>query len=185
MTDLIATTALGAPAPRSATFGALRLAENPGLALASVARRRGAALPKPLGLSLPEPGYWQGGNVVSVFWAAPGQWMILAEGRADTDFALTVSQSAPDASVTEQTDGWVAFDLNAPAELIARLLEKLVNLPPEAVAPGRATRTVCDHMGIYVIRPTESHLLVLGMRSAAASLWHRLETVAARIGEIP
>lgn len=182
MTDLKPITALGAEAPHSETFGALTITENTGLALASLALRRGAAQPVPMGLALPGPGGWVAGQGLAAFWAGPGLWMIEAESRAEEDFARDLKSRVPDCSVTEQTDGWVAFEIvsSAGADPILRLLQKLVNIDPAGLAAGRAARTGLEHMSVFVIRRAEDRLAVLGMRSAAGTLWHALETAAAR-----
>lgn len=185
MTDLKPITALGTEAPRSETFGALSITENADLALASLALRRGAAQPVPMGLALPGPGGWVAGQGVAAFWAGAGLWMIEAEGRASEDFAGALKPAAPDCSITEQTDGLVAFEVisSAGGAPILRLLEKLVNIDPAGLAPGRATRTGLEHMSVFVIRRAEDRLAVLGMRSEAGTLWHALETAAARLPE--
>ena len=78
----------------------------------------------------------------------------------------------------------------AAAELIAStagsapveaLRERLVNLAPGTLAPGRGTRTTLHHMSVLVIRRAPDRLAVLGMRSAADSLWHALSETAARL----
>lgn len=186
MTDLRPITSLGSDLPRRATFGDLTLAERPDLALASLSLRRGAAMPAPFGLTLPAPGRWVAGAGAAAFWTGPGQWMIEAEGRAEEDFAADVKRAAPDCSVTEQTDGWTAFDIvsTGGAGSLIRAMEKLVNVDTAAFGPGHATRTALDHMGVFLIRRAEDRLTVLGMRSAAGSLWHRLETVARRLAPI-
>jgi sarcosine oxidase subunit gamma len=176
-------TALGATAARVATLGALTLTENADLALASLALRKGAASPTPLGLTLPQPGFWVEGSSVAAFWTGPDQWMIEAEGRAEDDFASELCAEAPDCSITEQTDGFVCFEIasDAGSAPIIRLLEKLVNINLVDFPTGRATRTSFEHMAIFVIRRAEDHVALLGMRSAADSLWHAVETAAARI----
>lgn len=180
MPDLAPITALGAETPRREAFGALTLAENAGLALASLALRRNAARPMPLGLDLPGPGGWAAGEGGAAFWTGPDQWIIAAEGRAEEDFAAAVKAAAPGCSVTEQTDAWVAFEITSAAgpAPIVRLLEKTVNIDPEAFGPGSAQRTGLEHLSVFVIRPAEERLTVLGMRSAAGTLWHALETAA-------
>jgi len=66
---------------------------------------------------------------------------------------------------------------------LGALLERLVNLPPRATAPGRSTRTLMHHLGVFIVRPAADRLIVLGMRSAAASLWHVLDTAAHRLAD--
>ncbi|WP_353474169.1 sarcosine oxidase subunit gamma [Salipiger sp. H15] len=181
MTDLVPLTALGAETPRRAAFGALTLTERPDIALASLALRRGGAAPAPFGLALPGPGGLVQADDHAAFWTGPQQWMLMAGGGAGADFAAALLAAVPGASVTEQTDGWAIFDISAPAaEPLERLLERLVNLPPEATAPGRATRTMLHHMPVFVLRRGATEITLLGMRSAAQGLWHALETAARR-----
>lgn len=180
MPDLSPTTALGASTPRFAQIGALTLTENTGLALASLTLRRDTVQPVPMGLRLPGPGGWTGGNGVSAFWTAPGQWFIEAEGRADGDFAGEIARVVKGCSVTEQTDGWVAYEIESAegAAPILALMEKTVNIDTAGFGPGRATRTALEHLGVHIVRRADDHLAVFGMRSAAESLWHALETAA-------
>ena len=180
MTDLAPLTALGAAAHRTAAFGALTLTENADLGLASLAQRRGAPVPVPMGLALPGPGLWHAGNGIAAFWTGPGQWMLEGEDRAEEDFARTVKLAAPECSVTEQTDGFVALEVvsSAGAAPIERLCEKLVNVDLGRFGPGSATRTGLHHMTVFVIRRAEDRLAILGMRSLAGSLWHAVEGAA-------
>jgi sarcosine oxidase subunit gamma len=80
------------------------------------------------------------------------------------------------ASVTEQTDAWVAFDLAAPD--LAPLLERLSNVDFPAVRNGHATRTVIEHLGCYLIRHGQGNVRLYGPRSSAKSLLHALEVAA-------
>lgn len=191
MSDLKPITALGADAPRSATFGALAIAENADLALASLALRRGAAKPAPMGVDLPGPGQWTPGAVCA-FWTGPDQWMIEAPGRATQDFAAKdfaakdfaaeLRDAAPGCSITEQTDGWTAFEITSsggPAPLLA-LLERLIDLDLATLGPGAATRTVLEHLSVFVVRRAEERCAVIGARSSAGSLWRALTETAER-----
>lgn len=176
-------TALGASAPRVLTHGALTLAENPGLALASLALRRDAQAPRPFGLTLPGPGHWAAEGSVSAFWTGPDQWIIEGHDLADTDFAASLGAQAPGTSITEQTDGFAAFEINSTkgAAPVVAALSKLVNIAPERLAPGMATRTGLEHLSVFVIRRADDRLAVLALRSAAASVWHTLENAISRV----
>ncbi|MFH5774795.1 sarcosine oxidase subunit gamma [Paracoccus sp. NGMCC 1.201697] len=178
MTDLQPICALGAPTPRTARFGGLSLAENSDLALASVALRRGGSAPA---LPQPGPGEWVEADGIAAFWTGPEQWMVEGPGRAETDFAAEIATRAPGASVTEQTDGFVAFEAEGPAPAIVQLLERLVNVDAGRFGPGSATRTGFHHMSIFVIRRAENRLAILGMRSAAGTIWHGLAEAAERL----
>lgn len=178
--------ALGGHVPARACHGPLTLAENAGLALASVARRREGPAPAPFGLDLPGPGGWVKRGEVSAFWTGPDQWMVEGHGLAETDFAARAAADCPLASVTDQTDGFVALDVHSSAgeAPILALLEKLVNLDLVRLGAGSAARTGLAHMSAFVIRRAPDHLAILGMRSAAGSLWHALETAMARQGSM-
>lgn len=182
MPDLKPTTALGAQTPRHVRHGSLRLEENWGLALASLSLRSGAMVPSPFDLTLPGPGKWVRQGSVSAFWVGQGQWMIEAEDRAETDFAAELAGLCPSCSITEQTDGFVAFEIYSEAgeAPIVALMQKLVNLDASAFEAGSATRTGMDHMSVFVIRRAPDRLAILGMRSAAESLWHGIETAIRR-----
>lgn len=182
MTDLSPISALGGAAPRSVRHGSLSLSENAGVALASLALRKGAAVPLPFGIALPGPGLWASGQGVAAFWTGPGQWFVEAEGRAEEDFARDLAQHAPGCSVTEQTDGWVCFEIEGPG--IESVMAKLVNIDTAAFGPGCATRTGFEHMSVFVIRRATDRLAILGMRSSAGSLWHALETAIERLEEL-
>ncbi|RWM09927.1 MAG: sarcosine oxidase subunit gamma [Mesorhizobium sp.] len=185
MTDLNALTALGAAQPRLASFAALDIRENPELALASLALRRGATKPAPFGLELPKPGRWVAGHGVAAFWVGPDQWMIEAEGRAEENFAVELKEASSDCTVTEQTDGWIVFEIvsRSGAAPVEALLSKLVNIDLAGFGPGRATRTGLDDMSCFVIRRSKTHVAVVGARSFVGSLWHALETAAQRVRE--
>ncbi|AZO19245.1 MULTISPECIES: sarcosine oxidase subunit gamma [unclassified Mesorhizobium] len=185
MTDLRPITALGAVTPGYASFGAIELRENVGLALASLALRRGTVEPTPFGLTLPGPGRWVAGQGVAALWTGPDQWTIEGEGCAELDFAAELKQLAPGCSATEQTDGWVAFEIVSRAGTgpLEALLSKLVNIDLANFGPGRATRTGVEHMSCFVIRRGDLHAAMLGARSSAGSLWHALETAAKRLEE--
>ncbi|RNF35262.1 sarcosine oxidase subunit gamma [Paracoccus methylarcula] len=184
MTDLTPITALGADKPAKQQFGPLRISENPAAALASLALRRGASRPMPMGLELPGPGKWAAGHGVAAFWTGPDQWMIEAENRAIEDFAADLTAHAAGCSITEQTDGWTVFEIvsesgDAP---IRAMMEKLVNLDVAAFGPGSATRTGLHHMSVFLIRRSGDRLAIMTMRSTASELWHVLEETAKGLG---
>lgn len=185
MPDLKSTTALGGATARTITHGALTLEENTDLALASLALRHGSDEPAPFGLSLPGPGLWVNEGNVAALWTGPGQWLIEGPGRAESDFATEVAAACPDCSVTEQTDGFAAFEIRSSAgeTPVLALMTKLVNLDPSRFGPGSATRTGLEHMSVFVVRRASDRIAILGMRSAAGTLWHALETAVARLAE--
>ncbi|MBM2294323.1 sarcosine oxidase subunit gamma [Sulfitobacter pseudonitzschiae] len=181
MPDLTPLTALGHDQPQSVTYGNLTMGDCPDLALASLTLRRDAPVPLPFGLDLPGPGGYVASAEVAAIWTGPRQWMIEAKAKGCTDFAAQVKAQAPDAIVTEQTDGWAAFDITSPdGAAIGRLLEKLVNIDPGTVSPGTASRTSLHHMNVLLVRPDPCCLRIWVGRSFAGSLWHAVIGAAAR-----
>lgn len=182
MTDLYPVTALGGRAPRAARFGALTLSENSDLALASLALPSGQSAPMPFGLALPEVACAVAAGSYGAFWTGRDQWMIEAEGLAETDFAAALQAQAPGCAVTEQTDGFAAIEIAASAAApLEALLSKLVNLDPKTLGPGSCTRTGLEHMSVFLVRRSETRLAVIGMRSLAGALWHALSLAAHRL----
>lgn len=171
MTELTPICALGAAVPQSRTIGAVTLTENAGLGLASLALRRDGKAPA-LGLTLPGHGGWVQGDGIAAFWTGPDQWMVEFPGQAEQDVAARLAGSG--LSVTEQTDGFAAFEITAPELVLVALMEKLVNVDPARFGPGSATRCGFHHMSVFVIRRAADRLAVLGMRSAAGTIWHAL-----------
>lgn len=186
MTDLTPICALGATTAAEHRSGSLRITENAGLALASLARCRDATQPAPMGLALPGPGGWTEGNGIAAFWTGPDQWMIEAQGRAGQDFAADLAGHAPGCAITEQTDAWVVFEIHSEKgdAPIRALMEKLVNIDKDGFGAGHATRTGLDHMGVFVIRRAKDRLAITGARSSAASLWHTLTKAAVQLKEM-
>lgn len=185
MPDLEPITALGGGAAYAVTHGAFTIVENADLALASLALRRGSIAPAPFGLTLPGQSKWASRGEVAAFWTGPDQWLLEGQGRAETDFAAEVVAQCPGCSVTEQTDGFVGFEIRSVAgeAPILALMAKLVNLDPSRFGPGAASRTSLEHTSVFVIRRAPDHLAVLGMRSSAGTLRHALETAAAYLAE--
>lgn len=186
MTDLTPITALGGTIARVETYGALSLAENSAMALASLALRKGQSVPSPFGMTLPDPGNWTQSGPIGIYWMARDQWMVEAEGRAEEDFARALKAEVPEASVTEQTDGWTAIEITSSkgAAPIKALLEKLVNINTEAFTQGSALRTGLEHMSVFLIRRAEDRLAIWGMRSSTETLWHALAVAARRLEDI-
>lgn len=178
-------TALGAFAPARHEIGPFRIAERVNVALASLALRNGrdadfARAAGDLAIPLPPPGRWAAGGLFAAFWVAPGMWMIEAPFATHEDIAAhLVPAFAGAASVTEQTDAWVRFDLAAPD--LAPLMERLCNVDFPAAPDGFATRTVIEHTGCYLIRHGAGAVTLYGPRSSARSLLHALETAAAAV----
>ncbi len=183
MASLIALTALGAREPAVVEIGPLRITERTDLALASVAARRGrmadlAAAAQGAGVPLPEAARHQAGAPYSAFWTAPETWFVEAPFGSHELIADQLKAALGDAaSITEQTDAWVAFDLAA-ADLTP-LLERLCNVDFRSAPKGYETRTVMEHLGVYLVKLDQGAVRLYGPRSSAQSLLHAVETAAA------
>lgn len=185
MTDLKPITALGNAEPMRRAIGYLELTEIVTTGLASLALSRATIHASILGLELPAPGKWASSGEISAFWTGPNQWMIEGEGRGTNDFVRYLNGNVLQGALTDQTDGWVTFEVRSLADdhTLVRLMEKLFNIDLARFVTGSATRTGLEHMSVFVIRKAPDRLVVMGMRSAAGSIWHALETAASRVSE--
>lgn len=175
-------TAFGYDAPKLLTIGPYKIAERIDVALASLASRRGretdvAKAAKSAKLPLAEPGQSEAGKTFGSFWLSPDQWMIEADLAAHENIESELKLLLGDAaSITEQTDAWVRFDVSAPN--LPLLFERLCNVDLVKVADGFASRTVVEHIGCYLIKRSATKVTVYGPRSSAQSLLHVVETAA-------
>lgn len=153
------------------------------VALASVAARRGrmadlADAAGKIGLPLPGAGRHAAGTPCSAFWVAPEMWFVEAPFETHEEIAAMLKDALGDAaSVTEQTDAWVVFDLAAPD--LGPLLERLSNVDHRKAPDGFATRTVIEHLGCYMVRQGAGNVRLYGPRSSAKSLLHAIEVATA------
>jgi sarcosine oxidase subunit gamma len=160
----------------------LTITERVDVAIASVAARRGQDLGAAAKAGVPLPGPLQhtAGETYAAFWVAPEMWFVTAPFATHEDIAGRLQAVfGAAASVTEQTDAWMILDLTA--DDLASVLERLCNVDFRTVPPGHATRTVMDHLGVYLVKEGPGAARVYGPRSSAESLVHALEVAAAAI----
>jgi sarcosine oxidase, subunit gamma len=175
-------TALGHGEPVVTTIGPYRITERFDVALASLASRRGREkdvfkIAKSAKLPLAGPSTLEIGKPHSSFWLSTEQWMIEADFASHENIEAELKALFGDAaSITEQTDAWVRFDVSAP--FLEPLLERLCNVDFENVSDGFASRTVIEHIGCYLIKRSVTLATVYGPRSSAQSLLHVIETAA-------
>lgn len=180
-------TALGAAEPISHQIGAFRVTERFDVAVASLACRKGrgadvAAAAKKAGLPLPGPTMSETGSPYSAFWVAPEMWFVEAPFATHEDIAALLKPGFGDAaSITEQTDAWVRFDLSAPD--LSALMARLCNVDFPKAADGFASRTVIEHTGCYLIKHAAGTATVYGPRSSARSLLHAIEVAAQSLAD--
>lgn len=177
-----ALTALGHDTAEVVEIGPYRIAERSDVALASLALRRGqdkdfAAAARTAGVPLPAASTHAGGQVFSAFWTTPEMWFVEADFATHEDIVAALKPAFGEtASITEQTDAWVRFDVSG-AGLVA-LFERLSNLDLATLPDGYASRTVIEHLGVYLIRHSATSVTLYGPRSSAQGLLHALEITA-------
>lgn len=179
MHDLTPTTALGGPQPCVDTIGTVTITENAGVALASVAARAGGekktaqVLKKLLG-AVPGPGRAQLNDPEAGFWMGPDQWMIGAPMETHELLADDLKAQLGDAaSVTEQSGGWVVFDVTGAG--MVDMMERICPAPVRRMVAGDAQRCTIHHLSCFVIRrAADDHVRILGPRASAGSLHHAL-----------
>lgn len=196
MSDLKPLTPLGGDIARLDQIGVLRIAENPNLAIASLAARKGRSadvaqtVKAALQIELPQPGKSRRTATHTVWWMGPDQWMLSAEHNAHELLADEVKAIVGDAaSVTEQTDAWCCFEVSAHCEhgpdssnaALYGLFERLCAVDVRQMVVEDATRTSIHHTGCFLIRK-EDGFCVIGPRSSAGSLHHALVEVAGGLG---
>lgn len=181
-TVLKSLTALSKETPQTIELGSYRIVERFDVALASVATRRGREkdvlkAAKAVKLALPEPSQSSSSSIYGAFWLSTQQWMIEAPFDTHEDIGPHLKTIFSDAaSITEQTDAWVRFDISASSLL--PLFEKLSNIDLASAGTGFASRTVIEHIGCYLIKRGDTEVTLYGPRSMAHSLLHAIEMTA-------
>jgi sarcosine oxidase subunit gamma len=167
----------------------LRLVEQTGLSLVSLAARKGcvdelrAAIRDRFGLDLPMTPRWVGDATLAILWAGPAQWLVVAaDDTGDLETALR-GMVGPLASVTDQGHGRVVLRLSGvPArDVLAKGME--LDLHPRAFGPGDTALTQFAHVGVHIrqIDATPDYE-ILAFRSMAASLCEALVAAGAEYG---
>lgn len=181
MHDMAPLCALSSAEPHTNTVAGVTLTETPDHVFASVAARLGQEsacadrLGTLLGANAPGVEAWVRSDPMSAFWMAPDQWMVIAPFASHEDLAAQLKQRfGTTASITEQTDAWVCFDMQGDG--VERVMQLCANFDIETMPVGSATRSVIHYMGVYVLRSAPDALTVLGGRSSAGSLHHALLT---------
>ncbi|WP_430466007.1 sarcosine oxidase subunit gamma [Tabrizicola sp.] len=175
-------TALGHDAAETVQIGPYKIVERFDVALASLALRRGQdkafeAAAKKAGVPLPDASRHAAGKVYSAFWTTPEMWLVEAYFATHEDIVAHLKPAFGDsASITEQTDAWVRFDVSG--EGLVALFERLTNLDLANLPDGFASRTVMEHLGVYLIRHSANMVALYGPRSSAQGLLHALEITA-------
>ena len=177
-----ALTALGHDKAETVQLGPYRIVERFDVALASLAVRRGqeAAFEKAAkaaGVPLPAAARHEAAAVYAAFWTTPEMWFVEADFATHEDIVAALKPAFGEtASITEQTDAWVRFDVSGPN--LSALLERLTNLDFTTLPDGYASRTVMEHLGVYLVKHGAEKVALYGPRSSAHGLLHALEVTA-------
>lgn len=170
-------TAFGVDAAAVRTVGTATLRELPNIALASVTARKGQGdvVAAAIGTKFGAPcavGAFVQGDQLSAFWTGPNQWFVMANHE---DLAAELKADLGDtASVTEQNDGWVVFELTG--EALSNVLERLCNVDLSTLGEGRAQRTLIEHIPCFVLSVDRGRMYRLACgRSYALSFVHAIE----------
>lgn len=179
-------TPLGGTAPRTDRIGAITITERVNTTIASLACRLGResafkeAAAKLFDFDLPAPEQVARAEPWAALWIGPHQWLIEAPFETHEDIVPTLRAGFGNtASITEQTDAWVRFELSGPEVWAA--LERLTPIDTRTMRVDSIRRSVLEHMGCFVIRRSEEGISVLGPRSSARSLHHALSGAARSI----
>ena len=185
MASLTAHTALGGNAPRDTVIGGIRITEIADVDLASLAIRRGGGdaasrATKTMFGGLPAAGGMMSKGGDSIIWMGADQYLVEAAdsarmpGRAASTLAAAVGAAA---SVTDQSDAYVRFDLDG--EQLLDMLERLSAANSRKMGAGATVRTPIHHMlCLLVCREPGTRFTIYGPRSSAASLHHALTAAA-------
>ena len=183
MHSLKAITALGGNEAQVDTVHGLTITECPDWAIASVETCMGnekplaTAFKKAMGMALPKPSKSNGKGGITVFWTGPNQYFVEAPIADNETLADALADALKQtASITEQTDGWVRFDVQGAG--CSDVFERLCILDTRAMTKGAVSRTSLEHSGCFILCRTHAYFSVYGPRSTAVSLHHGLVTAA-------
>ncbi len=168
--------------PKTLVLDGFALSERADRTLASLSCRLGQEklLAKKasafLGADLPDISRVTETGGLRSFWTGPDQWFIEAPIDTHEDLETLLKQAVGDAaSVTDQTGGWVRFDVSGSATTSA--FEKLCMVDLAALPAGCVQRTVIEHIGCFVLTSNEG-LSIWTPRSYAGSAFHAIEVAA-------
>lgn len=170
MVDLISILPLGGTSPRVARIGAITLSEGAGFSLVTLSP--GSRLPHPFGISLPDPGRMATPEAMAVWCSGSREWMCLA--RDGRDLAADLAHKAEGCAITDQSDAWAMFGIDA-GERADAVLERLVNLDLQVLTSGAAVVTRIAQLRAILLREDGGVLTLLSPRPAAGTMWDFLE----------
>lgn len=158
-----------------------------GLAIATLQARKGAgaALVERLQQAftpafIDAPRVVANGNAVFIG-TGPARWLALSDEEAELAAALAKA-AGPLAAVTEQSDGFVVFELTGAKVPDTLAKGALIDLDPRVFQIGDAATTVIAHLGVTLWRTGEERWRLMVGRSFHAAFCRFLIASAAEYG---
>ena len=83
--------------------------------------------------------------------------------------------------ITEQSDAWACIEISGPQTYSC--LERIctLDLYHSSFEINSATRTLMEHLNVFIIKVTEEKFLLLSASSSAPSFWEAIQTSAENI----
>lgn len=129
------------------------------------------------GIELPAVGrHAAGPEGLLLLGMAPDQYFAVFPHRGAEAARVVAARLGGAAHVTEQSDAWVAIDIEG--RLVRRALERVcpLDLHPDVFAADMAQRTVMEHLAVVIVRLGEDRFRLMSPSSSALSFLHMVET---------
>lgn len=162
------------------SIGENKIKERHDLALVSIAIPLGGetavtdALQSGFGLEMPSPTQSTKCEAHRLLRTAPDQLLLIFPHETPDANSVVQEKLAGHGYTTDQTDAWVALEINGPDSLAA--LERLCPVDSAGMPEGGFARTVMEHMGAIAIRLGPERFLLLSASSSAGSFLHAVQT---------
>jgi methylglutamate dehydrogenase subunit D len=180
---------------RGATQGAasISVSERTGTAIASITayQRQASALSDKVrsrtGLTLPDTPRLAVAGHLTFLWAAPAQWLALADGETGTAFVDDLAGDLSTlAAITDQTDGRTILRVMGARARDALAKGCLLDLHDKVFKVGDTAITPVALLPVQISRLANVSgapvFELMVMRSFAVSLWHFVESAGAEFG---
>ncbi len=159
------------------------------LSIVTVIARKGklAALDEALrgwlGKTTPGPNRTATGKGVTIAWAAPEQWFLVAEGRVDGAlYADAQARLQGLASVSDQGHGRIVIRLSGPKARAVLAKGTAVDFHPRSFGPGQCAVTQMAHIGVHVTQVDADSYDLQMFRGFSEGFWEWLTEMAEEYG---
>ena len=176
MPDLIATSALGGATAREIRSSRLKIEEIRGRALASIAPFMTGEF---TGFTVPDAAEVREDGAFTLFAAGNGVFFVEADAAEHADLVSVMKTRVSGAAITEQTGAWVRVDVTG--QMACAMMAKLTMLDLQTQQEMTVSRTLSEHLGLYLMKRSATHLSIYCPSSTARSTWHALEEAAATL----